>query len=77
MRTTIDKAGRVVIPKELRAAIGLVTGDVDLSVDGSSIKITPVAGDELSVSDGLLVIPRSGTAVDDDVVRALRDADQR
>ncbi len=77
MRTTIDKAGRVVIPKALRERIGLRSGDVEMTAEGSSIRITPIAGDELVASGELLVIPQSGTVVDDDLVRTLRDADQR
>ena len=29
MRTTIDKAGRVVIPREIRRRVGLEPGDVE------------------------------------------------
>lgn len=40
MRTTIDSAGRIVIPKAIRDALGLVGGsEVDLEIDGVSIVI--------------------------------------
>ena len=77
MRTTIDKAGRLVIPKELRARIGLVPGEVDVHVEGASLRIEPVAGDRLVERDGRLTVPATGTPLDDDQVRALRDVDQR
>jgi len=77
MRGTIDKAGRVVIPKPLRDRIGLRPGQVELIPDGSGIRIEPLADDEVVERNGRLVIPPAGTPIDDDLVRALRDADQR
>ena len=77
MRGSIDKAGRVVIPKEVRDRLGLVEGPVDLVVDGLGVRIEPLAGDDLVERDGRLFIPASGEAVDDDFVIALRDADRR
>jgi AbrB family looped-hinge helix DNA binding protein len=42
MRTTIDSAGRVVIPKDLRAALNLVGGDeVEVTLEGERIELTP------------------------------------
>jgi AbrB family looped-hinge helix DNA binding protein len=77
MRTTIDKAGRLVVPKVLRDQIGLGPGPVDLVVDGVAIRIEPAAGNGLAEEAGLLIIPASGATVDDEVVTALRDADRR
>ena len=77
MRTTIDKAGRLVIPKELRDRIGLVPGEVDVRVEGASLRVEPVAGDRLVERDGRLTVPRSGQPLDDNQVQSLRDADQR
>lgn len=77
MRTTIDKAGRVVIPRVLRDRVGLRAGEVEITADGSGIRIDPVAGEGLSEVGGRLVIPASGVVVDDALVQALRDADQR
>ena len=77
MRSTIDKAGRLVIPKTLRDSIGLVAGDVEITIDGAGLHIEPVADDELRDEDGLLVIPAAGAPVSDELVRTLRDADQR
>jgi AbrB family looped-hinge helix DNA binding protein len=77
MRTTIDKAGRVVIPRALRERVGLSgAGDVNLELDGAGIRIEPVAGDDLREKDGLLVVPATGTALDDAMVRDLIDADR-
>lgn len=77
MRTTIDKAGRVVVPKVLRDRVGLRPGEVEVTVDGSGLRIEPIATDRLVEVEGRLVVASSGAPVDDDLVRALRDAEQR
>jgi AbrB family looped-hinge helix DNA binding protein len=77
MRTTIDRAGRLVIPKTLRDRLGLVPGEVEVSADGAALRVEPIMSDELEQRAGRLVIPQSGITLDDDAVRALRDADQR
>ncbi|HET6874666.1 MAG TPA: AbrB/MazE/SpoVT family DNA-binding domain-containing protein [Acidimicrobiales bacterium] len=77
MRTTIDAAGRLVVPKRLRDEVGLRAGNVEVSIDGNAIRIEPVAGDDVVKEAGFEVIPPTGTALDDDTVRTLRDAGQR
>jgi AbrB family looped-hinge helix DNA binding protein len=77
MLATIDKAGRLVIPKELRDRVGIAPGKVEVTAEGTGLRVEPVASDSLAERDGLLVIPASGVAVDDELVRSLRDADQR
>jgi AbrB family looped-hinge helix DNA binding protein len=76
MRTTIDKAGRVVIPREIRRRVGLGPGEVEIVVDGAGVRIEPIAGDELVEVDGRLAIPASGVRIDDELVRELIDADR-
>jgi len=42
MKTTIDNAGRVVISKDLRTALGLSGGDeVEITLEGERIELTP------------------------------------
>jgi AbrB family looped-hinge helix DNA binding protein len=42
MRTTIDAAGRIVIPKKLRESAGLVAGaEVEVELRDGGIEITP------------------------------------
>ena len=77
MRTTIDKAGRLVIPSAMRSRIGLAAGgEVDIEVDGAAIRIAPVVGSELRDDGGLLLIPATGISIDDNMVRELIDADR-
>jgi AbrB family looped-hinge helix DNA binding protein len=77
MRTTIDKAGRLVIPRQLRERVGLAEGgEVDVELLGGSIRIEPVSGSELSEIGGLLFIPATGEPLDEGAVRELIDADR-
>lgn len=77
MRTTIDKAGRLVVPKSLREQAGITAGEVEISLDGAAIRIESVAADELFEAGGLLLLPVGGPELDEDAVRELRLADQR
>lgn len=78
MRTTIDKAGRLVLPKPLRDRVGLQPGVVEVFVDGAGLRVEAVAGeDDLEHRGDRLVVPASGADIDDELIRALRDADQR
>lgn len=77
MRTTIDKAGRVVIPRALRDAVGLVPGEVEIELDGAGLHLEPVGTAQLVERDGLLLVGDTGVVIDDDTVQRLRDADQR
>jgi AbrB family looped-hinge helix DNA binding protein len=77
MRTTIDKAGRLVIPKPLRDQVGLRPGGVEITLDGASLRVEPVADEGLVEEGGWLVIPASGVPISDDDVRDLRSADRR
>jgi AbrB family looped-hinge helix DNA binding protein len=77
MKATIDKAGRLVVPRLLRDRIGLAGGgEVDLELDGAGIRIQPVIGSGLREAGGLLVIPAAGTPIANSDVRDLIDADR-
>lgn len=76
MRTTIDSAGRIVLPKALRLDVGIVPGEVEVVVDGNALRITPIATDQLVEDDGLLLLP-DGPSMTPDDIRDLRLADQR
>ena len=77
MLVSIDRVGRVVIPKALRVALG-ITPDTQLELipDGAGLRIEPVRRDRRSVgvSEGLPILGRvEGAALTDDDVRRLRD----
>lgn len=77
MQTTIDKAGRVIIPAPIRERLGLVAGPVDISVEGASVVIEPVASDALEERGSRLVLVADGPSISADDIRELRLADQR
>jgi AbrB family looped-hinge helix DNA binding protein len=52
MKATIDKAGRLVIPKGLRDGLGLVPGEVDVFADGAALRIELSGTDHLVERDG-------------------------
>jgi AbrB family looped-hinge helix DNA binding protein len=77
MRATIDKAGRLVLPKALRERVGITAGEVEVTVSGAGLHVEPVTSDRLAQRGGRVIVPRGGVSIDDETVRELRDADQR
>ncbi|GAA3670057.1 AbrB/MazE/SpoVT family DNA-binding domain-containing protein [Microbacterium marinilacus] len=73
----MDKAGRIVVPAELRARLGLVPGPVDMVMDGAAIRIEFPVTDAVVERDGILMVPDGGRELTPDDVRELRLADQR
>lgn len=78
METTIDGAGRIVVPKALRDALGLVPGTrFDVSNYGSGLTLVPRGRTaRLLVEDGHLVADSDRTVTDEDVL-GLIDAGRR
>lgn len=77
MQTTIDRAGRLIIPKELRDRLGITAGSrVDISEDGAGLRLDLVASDLLINVDEYLLIGGDAPMTDEDV-RELRLAHQR
>ena len=65
------------IPKPLRDQLGLLAGEVELTVDGAALRIEPISGEGFVEEHGRLVVPAQGTPIDDALVQLLRDAGQR
>ncbi|MDR1394021.1 MAG: AbrB/MazE/SpoVT family DNA-binding domain-containing protein [Bifidobacteriaceae bacterium] len=79
MRVTVDPAGRIMIPKSLRAAAGIKPGTkVDVSAYGGGLTVIPELPDARLERDqhGFLVIAGS-TVVSDEQILALRDEFRR
>jgi AbrB family looped-hinge helix DNA binding protein len=80
MTITIDAAGRVVIPKAIRDALGLVAGvPLVVTTDGVGVRIEPEAtGGRVVDVDGVLVVASStGRVITDREVREAMDAGRR
>jgi len=79
MDAVIDSVGRVVLPKQLRDALGLMPGTkVDISRYGSGVQITP-GGRTARLereADGRLV-SHGDTVVTDEMMYALMDSGRR
>ncbi len=81
MTVTIDRAGRVVIPKDVRDRLSLgPDAELEVAVEGDSIRLAPVraVGRTFRLVDGFPRIDALvGTTTTDADVQAWRDADQR
>jgi antitoxin PrlF len=82
MMVTIDRAGRVVIPAEIRKRLGLTAGtELNLVIDGFAVHLSrAVAGPELLERGGRLVVrPRAAEAhrTEIDVAKLVEDERER
>ncbi|CAN5609111.1 type II toxin-antitoxin system antitoxin VapB27 [soil metagenome] len=79
MEAVIDSGGRIVLPKQLRDALGLTPGArVDISAYGGGLQITP-GGRTARIerdANGRLVA-RSDTEITDEMMFALIDSGRR
>jgi AbrB family looped-hinge helix DNA binding protein len=65
MRTTIDKAGRVVIPAAVRERMGLLPGtELRISIDEFGVRLERVAPGPRLVKVGRRLVARPTAAVD-------------
>jgi AbrB family looped-hinge helix DNA binding protein len=81
MRTTIDRAGRVVVPKSIRERLHLLGGgEVDVVERSGVIEIVPVPAEVRLVHtpEGPVAVATSAVpSLTDDEVLAARDASRR
>jgi AbrB family looped-hinge helix DNA binding protein len=78
MKTTIDSAGRVVVPKALRDSLGLTSGStLDISRYGAGLQLIPAGRTASLVDEGGVLVATGETSIDDADVFALVDAGRR
>jgi AbrB family looped-hinge helix DNA binding protein len=78
MEAVIDQAGRVVLPKPIRDALGLLPGTkVDITPYGAGAQILPAGRTARLVEEDGVLVADAETLVDDDVVFALIDAGRK
>jgi len=78
MEVTIDSVGRIVVPKLLRDALGLVPGSiVDISRYGTGLQLVPAGRTAELVDEAGVLVATGETAIDDAVVFGLIDAARR
>jgi AbrB family looped-hinge helix DNA binding protein len=81
MLVSIDRAGRVVIPKDVRDRLSIEPdSEFEIDTDGDGIHLTPVRRPTRRVAtvDGLPVFERlEGHVITDADVQRWRDAEQR
>ncbi len=82
MRVTMDRAGRIVIPKPLRDSLGLQPDtELDLYLDGSGLRIELADWEGRQVqlgADGLpILVPVPGGEFTNEDIKRLRDELQR
>lgn len=79
MKATVDSVGRILIPKQLRDALGLGPGsEVDISAYGSGLTVLPEGRTARIVlnEDGLPVATGT-TVITDEIMFALIDAGRK
>ena len=78
METTIDAVGRIVVPKPLRDALGLVPGTtVDISRYGAGLQLVPAGRTARLTGESGVIVATGETTIDDATVFSLIDAGRR
>jgi AbrB family looped-hinge helix DNA binding protein len=78
MEAVIDQAGRVVLPKPIRDALGLLPGTrVDISAYGAGAQLMPTGRTARLVEEDGVLVAAGDTPVNDDVVFALIDSGRK
>lgn len=78
MEARIDSVGRIVVPRPLRDALGLVPGStVDVSRYGAGLQVVPSGRTARLVEEAGALVATGETTIDDDTLFGLIDAGRR
>lgn len=78
MKSTVDSAGRIVVPKALREMLGLRPGSVvEISRYGAGLQMVPAGRTARLVTESGVLVATGETAIDDEAVFGLIDAGRR
>lgn len=78
MQVSIDAAGRIVVPKSVRDALGLVPGStLDLSRYGPGITLVPGGRTARLVDEGGVRVVDGTARIDDEILFGLIDDGRR
>ncbi|MFT4211762.1 MAG: AbrB/MazE/SpoVT family DNA-binding domain-containing protein [Microbacterium sp.] len=79
MEAVIDSGGRILLPKQLRDALGLTPGTtVDISAYGTGVQVTPGGRTARLVREtGGRLVAQGDTRVTDEAMYALIDSGRR
>ena len=78
MEAVVDQAGRIVLPKYIRDALGLLPGTkLDISPYGAGVQVVPTGRTARLVEEDGALVSAGDTPVDDDVLFGLIDAGRR
>ncbi len=78
VKTSIDSAGRIVVPKVLRDALGLIPGStVDISRYGAGLHLIPSGRTARLVDESGVLVATGDIEIDDQDVFALIDSGRR
>lgn len=75
MEAVVDSVGRLVVPKAIREALGLITGSkVDISLYGSGLHVVPIGRTARLVEEDGRLVAESDTVVTDEHVFGLLES---
>ena len=78
VEAVIDQAGRIVLPKYIRDALGLLPGTkVDISPYGAGVQVLPAGRTARLVEEDGALVSAGETPVDDDILFGLIDAGRK
>jgi AbrB family looped-hinge helix DNA binding protein len=78
MEGVVDQAGRIVLPKSIRDALGLLPGTkVDISPYGAGVQVVPAGRTARLVEEDGALVSEGDTPVDDDILFGLIDGGRK